>query len=69
MIGKGEKIVENDFVIQTEISIEDFINIMDIIKRSLQHTEDVNEMKQKIRLYEKIETLVKQFKIEKENNQ
>jgi hypothetical protein len=64
-IGKGDN-MENDFVIHTEITIDDFEKIMTLIKKSLKHTDDITEIKSNIELFEKLETLVKQFNNEKE---
>lgn len=57
--------MEEEFVIHTTITIDDFENILEIIKKSIKTTDDIQEIKQQIELYERINSLVKQFRTEK----
>lgn len=58
--------MEDEFVIHTTITIDDFEKLLDIIKKSIKTVDDIDEIRNQLELYDRINSLVMQFKSEKE---
>jgi Ca2+-binding EF-hand superfamily protein len=61
--------MEDEFVIHTMITIDDFEKILSLIKASIKTIDDIEEIKDQLKLYDRINSLVIQFKSEKEKQQ
>jgi hypothetical protein len=60
--------MEDEFVIHTTITIDDFEQILEIIKTSIRNSNNITEIRNQLELHDRIDSLVMQFKSEKEKN-
>jgi hypothetical protein len=58
--------MEDEFVIHTTITIDDFERVLELIKKSIKTVDDIEEIRNQLELHDRINSLIKQFKSEKE---